>query len=94
MIYEVTKSVVSVSIGLGAAKVVEHAIKATTPVGITKVGKVLVYLGSFGIGGLVSSAVAQDIDLQITKFENVVREIKSAREIKKSQKKAMQEENA
>ena len=73
MLFEVSKAVVGIVAGAGAGKVVELAIKSVTPNNISKVNKVLVTIGSFGIGGLVSTAVARQTQNEIDEIADVVK---------------------
>lgn len=61
------KAVVELAVSAGTGTVVGNAVKATTPENLSKIGKVLVAIGSFGLAGLASEAAVASVNRQIDK---------------------------
>lgn len=75
-ILPVVKSLAGFASSLGAGTVVGNAIKATTPDELSKLGKVLVSVGSVALSGAAGSIASKWIEDEIQKFAD---DFKSAR---------------
>lgn len=63
----IVKSIVGLTASIGVGTVVENAVKAVTPVGISKFGKVATVIGSIVLTGMVGIAAEKYTDGQIDK---------------------------
>lgn len=72
---EILKNAVGFAASLGVGVIVENAVKATTPVGIGKIGKILVLLGSVVLssacGDLASKYTDSEIDNGVEALNNI-----------------------
>ena len=62
---ETIKAVAGFGVAVGAGVIVANAVKATTPVQVNKLAKVLIHLGEFGIAGYVGEKAADYTTEQI-----------------------------
>lgn len=63
----IVKSIVGLTASIGVGTVVENAVKAITPVDISKFGKVATVIGSIVLTGMVGIAAEKYTDGQIDK---------------------------
>lgn len=69
------KAAVKLAAGIGAGTIVGNVVKSTTPVNIGPIKKVLIAIGSYGLGSaagvIASNAISHDFD----DVENTIRSI-------------------
>lgn len=70
----ISKELLKFVASTGAATVVTHAIKSTTPANIGTINKVLVGAGTFALSSMVASKVAAYVDEEVNKtFDQIVK---------------------
>lgn len=63
------------AVSFGTSTIITHAVKATTPIGISNLSKVGVAVGSMAVGGVVSDVVSKYVTKGI---EHTVADVKEA----------------
>jgi hypothetical protein len=75
---DIVKGVTGIIVGLGVGLIVGNAIKATTPDDIGKIGKILIGVGSFALGGILSGMAASHTEHMIDDYAKNIEKIKKA----------------
>ena len=71
----VIKTVVCAAAGIGAGTIIGNVVKSTTPVNIGPIHKVLIAIGSYGLGSAAGALASRAISDDIDEAENLVRSI-------------------
>ena len=71
----IIKTVVGTAAGIGAGTIIGNVVKSTTPITVGPIHKVLIAIGSYGLGSAAGALASRAISTDFDYVENAIKSI-------------------